>query len=1023
MRAKLHFRIFLLLLILLSLPCLARAEETSFRRVLTAEEVTDGTYILISSGQALGPVEEDGRVLPRSVTMEEGRPVPEEGILWQLQKVDGGLLLTDPAGKAFPAPSGSWAIRCENMLFRFSSGDSDLQLGFSEGAFTALTEEGAAFSLFRLTEEPSPAPEETPETPGLWFGLLHCHTANSDGTGTPETVFARAAEEMDFLFLTDHGDCLTDEEWQQEKTAAAQASTEGFAGARGFEMSWPEEKRLGHISLFGTETFLSWNADRYQAAGTGLEAFYTDLAGLSGAVGQFQHPGNTYGNFKSFAYDEGADRVIQLLEISCEGESFAGAYTAALDKGWHVAPTWGGNICDGGECGDGTGRTVILSPSLTPEALMDALRERHAYATADPDLGITYTLDGASMGDILPRRAVGPTAELDIHLSDPTDVSCGLVEVIGPGGAVLASAEVDSNPGRVTLSLPADKAYYFLRITQPDGDQALTAPVWVEQTEDLEITEFSCDTPVPVQGSAVNLTLKLHNGESAPLEVELVELLADGAAVATLSEPFRVATGTTVQLPLTYVHEKPGQSELTVRVSATLEGQARNLEARLTLSARRSDLVTGILVDGAHGNTGTGSLSELTRLSAEQNITVTVSDTVITEQMLDQCAILLVTAPESSLSDDFVEAAAEFVSSGGKLLLCASDPARAGELNRLLAAVGSTISLGRELPEHRPQEFNTADPLCAGINENQRFYMTGGCAVDPGNGTWLVRGQEILMAREAVGMGEVLVCGSLMVEDAALKAPASLWEEDFANRTIIQALLGISREPIPITDIRQVRAGVEGEVYRIQGYVTATTFHEELFLQDRTGGIGIVPFTGEKIPQGSAVEIIGILSLQDGAPVLNPISLELPDQSGYWYRPRSLTCRDAQSGTLYGGQLVQITGICTGRTLDSRGLLERFTLRDSTGRTVNVVVEEEIVSSATGRNDLHEIVAKGEEIWAIGILQTDENGKTFLRVRNCAEVVAVEPIPYTGDSLFAPMTALFLSAAALVMLRKRKQPK
>ena len=59
------------------------------------------------------------------------------------------------------------------------------------------------------------------------------------------------------------------------------------------------------------------------------------------------------------------------------------------------------------------------------------------------------------------------------------------MEVIGSGGAVLVSG----NPadGALTLPLPDGFPYYFLRITQPDGDVAVTAPVWVDDYTDMGI--------------------------------------------------------------------------------------------------------------------------------------------------------------------------------------------------------------------------------------------------------------------------------------------------------------------------------------------------------------------------------------------------------------------------------------------------------------------------------------------------------------------------------------------------------
>ena len=1035
MPEKKHLRMWLWILIVSVLlgvfPGAVRAEGTAvLRRVFAPEELTDGSYALVLSGQAMGSLTEEGEISAVTPVMAEGRPAVMPEILWTLTKTEEGFLLTDPAGTELPSGEGHWNIDCENTLFRFSAvtEEGTVTFGYTGDSFAVaeVGQEGILrdFSLFYLTEqeisEEEPQ-EETPPEAQLYFGLLHAHTACSDGTGTMEEAFAKAAEEMDFLAVTDHSDSLTDAEWEAGKTVAELATSEDFAALRGYEMSWPERLRLGHIGVFHTQGYMSWQEDTYKNYNSGLEHFYAALAGEKDAVGQFQHPGNFYGTFKNFTYNEEADRVISLLEVACEGETFYSAYTSALDAGWHVAPTFGGNTHAGGACGTETGRTVVRMESLTPENLKEALKNRRTYATEDADLQILYSLDGYEMGDIVPVRRAGATAELDVTVSDPTDADVGTVEVIGPGGAVLTSVPATSNPERLTLSLPSDRAYYYLRITQPDGDVAITAPVWVEQEEKLGIAEFACDTSVVTQDSPVELTVTFFNEEKAPLEVTAMELHLDGEPVAKWEESFRVETDTSPVKQLSYTHEKLGPAELTLHITATLEGQPRSYAETLTLSVRKSELVTGILVDGTHGNAGLESLGELTALAASRDIQVTVCREALTGEMLADCALLVVNSPAEDFSDEFLAAVAEFVSCGGELLVCADDPTRAGELNRLLATVGSSMYFTEELQEHRPREFNRQEDLCAGVNEKQLFYVKRGCALEPGEGTWLVKDQHILLAREEVGSGSILACGSLLAADPALKSPASLWEEDYANRTIVQALLGIQQQPLSISTIRQVRAGETGEIYRIQGYVTATTFPETLFLQDQTGGIGIMPFREEKISQGRAVEVIGTLAWQEGEPVLVPVSLEQLSQSGHWYRPQDLNCREAQDGETYGGALVQVTGICVDRTLGSDGTLQTFVLKDSTGKKLEVVIGDTIVSSSTGKNTLHTVVKKDEEIWAIGILQTDEAGKTFLRVRNCAEVVAVAPNPYTGDTGLVFHIAMLLSGFGLAVILTGKR--
>ena len=108
------------------------------------------------------------------------------------------------------------------------------------------------------------------------------------------------------------------------------------------------------------------------------------------------------------------------------------------------------------------------------------------------------------MGSILPKSE---EAEITVFLSDPTDEAIGNVEVVTDGGAVLVSEYVET-PSQV-LELPASggHSYYYLRITQPDGDVAVTAPVWMDGYDDIGIGSFTSDTLTPVRDEEIGLTV------------------------------------------------------------------------------------------------------------------------------------------------------------------------------------------------------------------------------------------------------------------------------------------------------------------------------------------------------------------------------------------------------------------------------------------------------------------------------------------------------------------------------------
>ena len=448
---------------------------------------------------------------------------------------------------------------------------------------------------------PAEAPAE-PETPGknlgewnFYFGQLHAHSDISDGSGTPEEAFAHAyaAENLDFFALTDHSNSFDNSlegsinldgaavsaEWAAGKAAAAAVTDETFVGIFGYEMTWQEELAIGHISTFGTT---GWQT-REQPGMETLAGYLDVLSPVPNAVSQFNHPGPAYGEFDNFSrYDAGYDRQVHLLEVGGEG-GFDGYryYTKALDRGWHLAPSNNQNNHHGNWGTESGQRTVVLAKELTEEAIYDAIRNYRVYATEDADLKILYALNGAQMGAVIGQA---PTLTVAVLLEDPTDGTAGLVEVITDGGAVAAYTTAEGAAGELVLDVPTGGSYYYLRITQNDGDVAVTAPVWVESYEDLGVESFTSANPKPDVGTQTQLTLTLYNRESAAFTVESVEFTAGEQVLASLADPGIVEQADTLEIPVTCIGMEPGAMTVFAKITGTIAGIPRTYETSLTLN-------------------------------------------------------------------------------------------------------------------------------------------------------------------------------------------------------------------------------------------------------------------------------------------------------------------------------------------------------------------------------------------------------------------------------------------------------
>lgn len=915
----------------------------------------------------------------------------------------------------------------------------------------------------------------------LYFGQLHAHTDISDGAGSVEEAFQYASQVdgLDFFAVTDHSDSFDNADmgaidadgadisadWAAGKQAAASVTNGDFVGLFGFEMTWPEDKQLGHISTFNTPGWQTRDQEAFTNVTAALENYYKALTAVPGSVSQFNHPDTVHGDFERFDhYSPQYDAAVSLLEVAGEdGVVDCEYYDLALDEGWHVAPTNNQNNHNG-QWGDASeARTVVLAKDLTEEALYAAMKDRRVYATQDSDLAIYYELNGTVMGSILPKSE---EAEITVFLSDPTDEAIGNVEVVTDGGAVLVSEYVET-PSQV-LELPASggRSYYYLRITQPDGDVAVTAPVWMDGYDDIGIESFTSDTLTPARDEEIGLTVTLFNDEPVDFAVESLSLYADDKLVETVSKPGTVAAMDTLDYTFSYAHPELGVTEFRVEAVGSVNGEDRTYEDTLSLSFHVPEQVKRISVDASHDNSGVDKLKRLKAIAAKVNIAVDILD----GELPENSNLLLITAPAEAFDEEFVENVRSFAENGGTVILCGQSDMgdlslhTSGELNKLLEAMGATVRLNDDTAWDEENNSGTPDAVSANVfnpggdltkslKPEQTYTQRAGCTVNPGKGTWLVKGRDtthgidadtdgqetgedtvLLAGEELPGDGKVYVSGGLFLSDDAMKEPDNIWKPVSGNQGIVEAVLGIE----PLVTIDEMRSGGDGEVFRIRGWATSGTSHpgnifpNTIYLQDDTGGVALVPFTKKDIEVGTPLEAVGQKTFQDGNVVLKIIDYDKKlDEPLYNYTPETTSNKTAMDYDANGGRLMQVEGKVTDVTYtDDRKVVSRITLKDGDGDFAEILIEDGIVSGADWVNDLASRVKKGRTVRAIGLLHLDSDGTPVLRVRNCDEVVYVPPVPVslgsrrnprTGDLIWIAVGVMVLSGIGLAVLLNKKK--
>lgn len=647
----------------------------------------------------------------------------------------------------------------------------------------------------------------------VYFGQIHSHTSYSDGAGTCEDAFKYAsteAEEVDFLAVTDHSNSFDNDtsatikdgsastEWMEGHTLADKYTSSTFVGLYGYEMTW-SGGAPGHMNTFNTEGFLSRNMDGYKnGSTTSLPNYYKQLKTVTDSISQFNHPGTTFGDFYDFGcYDKEIDQLVTTIEVG-NGEGAVGSsgyfpsyeyYTRALDKGWHVAPT---NNQDNhkGRWGDAnTGRTVVLADSLTRENIYDALRNMRTYATEDNNLQIQYTLNNAVMGSIFEEKP--DEVNIKVKLEDADNEALGKVEVIVNGGMSIANKTIESNKEEVTFDLPASYSYYYIRVTQKDGNIAVTAPVWISEVEAVGISSISTTASLPVKNEELPITTTLYNNENDDFLVESIVFKVGDKVIKNVdltkeTQMQKVAFGETPSYTFSYKHDSLGKTDIEVLVSGTLKGTKKLFTDKLQLNYVDPSMITRVIVDGTHNNdyvTGYygGNVGNFADIAAGDKVQVSVEKTKITKEMLEDCKLLVISAPAkkkgqfnsvdygvSHFEDSFIQMVGEYVKAGGNVILCgladyqdSNDCQSTTEINKLLEAMGATTRLnGDEVVDDTENsgekyrlyftKFNQKSKYMQGITTNETcssYSAYSGCSVivDPN--------------AEAAGKAEALVYG------------------------------------------------------------------------------------------------------------------------------------------------------------------------------------------------------------------------------------------------------------------------
>lgn len=605
-------------------------------------------------------------------------------------------------------------------------------------------------------------------------GTTHNHTQIShDAQGTPVAALQAAqAYGYDYFAFSDHSHDIdsskvgTDtvdhngmpertggSDWQLTKDLAKQYTKDGnFVVFPAFEMT---STTWGHSNVFGTSNFI----DRVQSGGKyqNLQNYYAWTLTYDNIVAQFNHPAMSANAFDNFIpYDKNVDKLFTMLEVGNGSGKYSyvnaeSKFFSALDLGWHVAPTYGEDNHDA-SWGQTKKRTVIVSKDLTQDSLLDAMRKMHVYFSEDPNFQLDMLANGYYMGATVDSKVLN----FDIKGSDPvlesksdpkysylttaSNDNIAKVELVTNGGRVIDSytptTDTTSFSWKPSVTVLGGQQWFVVRVTQKDGDKTYSAPIW-SQADPLavKVSDLSIVEGAAVAGIPVTLKAGISNLGTINLTNLIAHFYYDSIdSTHFIGDSTIAALGSNKNADATVSWQNPiaGEHKLIVVLEA---GDGNNLgdnrfEQAITVKA---PLGITVMIDATHKNENTTSdtgtyannLTDLTLNLRKQGYTVVENKAAITDQLLSNVGVLMVTHPSSAYSDNEIAVLKRFVDRGGSLLL--TEKSNYGgtpqNLNSLLSGIGSSILVNNDGVFDETTEGNFwSNPLNS--NFSVRLHLT-----------------------------------------------------------------------------------------------------------------------------------------------------------------------------------------------------------------------------------------------------------------------------------------------------------
>lgn len=337
----------------------------------------------------------------------------------------------------------------------------------------------------------------------IFWGEIHSHTAMSDGTGDYGELYrhARQTGNLDFAAASDHACYHSDNEWQTMQDITNVHHEEGkFVTLVGYEWAGKQVHRNFYTSRDRLKLFRGMYEPTSNLSDV-WPAFAQDEQVVGGPHGATAH------GLDFSMHDAWTERFVEIYSMWGAGDDYenplrpvhltdrAVSVHDLLGQGCRLGFTGGGD-CHDGHVGftahDGIrnsdlpftsffrlryrcGLTGAVMDSLDRKNLIRSLRERSTYATTGERILLNFSAGKTPMGGDVPA---GPICmQMEIHACDDIEE----IAVVKNGVVIFSLRDqgMDTTTEYEDGTAQAGD-YYYLRVTQKDGNRAWSSPIWVK---------------------------------------------------------------------------------------------------------------------------------------------------------------------------------------------------------------------------------------------------------------------------------------------------------------------------------------------------------------------------------------------------------------------------------------------------------------------------------------------------------------------------------------------------------------